>query len=255
MGGAWACCRRRSLRCNRRPPEAWNQEGLLLSGDQPVGVYVCTIGKSGFRLFKTEVRKNGEIIRDVRGGEKVLDGSELVGVGYAELESVGFEFGAFAEAVIGSGAQDHESSAARSEHAAGFLDGLFHFRCPAVIEDTEAENSLEAVVGEGQMKHGSLRQQGWSAGVGKALAGVDEADERDVNAARREAEVGGQLGVASGTDSDVQEARGGGLAEESASRDQEPDYVVVRVGRAKARTFMKLVPMRRCVMHCKATLS
>jgi hypothetical protein len=31
--------------------------------------------------------------------------------------------------------------------------------------------------------------------------------------------------------------------------------VVIWVGRAEARAFVKLIPVRRCVMHCKATLS
>lgn len=171
-----------------------------------------TIGESGFRLFKTHPREGAKILRNVGGCEEVLDGPKLVGVRDGELKSIGLEFDAFAEAVIGGSAQDHERSAARGKHAVGFMDGSFHLLGAAVVEDTEAKNSVEAVVGERQTEHGSLRQQKRGAGVAEALAGVGKADERNVNATRRKAKLGGHLGVASSADSNVQEARGRGLA-------------------------------------------
>src|SRR5450755_1844421 len=104
----------------------------------------------------------------------------------------------------------------------GFLDGPFHILRATVIEDAEAENRLEAFVGERQAEHGSLRERERGAGFTKALVSVSKAYQGNIHATRRKSEFGGQLGVASGPDSDVQETRRRGI-DQGASRDQEAD--------------------------------
>jgi hypothetical protein len=231
--------------------EARKQGDLFLCGDQPVGVQVGATRESGFGLFKTDLRKGGKIIWNIGGGEKVLDRAQLIGIRDIELKSVGFEFETLAEPVIAGGTQNHECSAAGGQHAVGLMDGSFHLLGAAVIEDAEAENSVEAVIGERQTEHGRLRQQKRGAGVAEELVGVGEADDRDVHAAWKKAQIGCELDVPSGSCTDIQEVHGLGLALHAAGSNQEPDYVVIGVGGAEAGTFVKLIPMRRRVVHWK----